>query len=75
MRPDRADLLTARLNLEERLLRFDEAAASAQKLYDLTYRNPRWMEKVAGITSAAESNRGSGGRVESSLHRRAAGSC
>ena len=49
MRPDRVDLLTARLNLEERLLRFDEAAASAQKLYDLTYRNPRWMEKVAEL--------------------------
>ncbi len=49
VRPDRADLLTARLNLEERLLRFDEAAASAQKLFDLTYRNPHWMEKVAEL--------------------------
>src|SRR6266404_3768752 len=49
VRPDRADVLIARLNLEERLLRFDEAAASAQKVYELTYRNPVWMEKLAEI--------------------------
>jgi tetratricopeptide (TPR) repeat protein len=49
VRPDRQDLLTARLNLEERLLRFDEAAASAEKLYELTYRNPQWMEKLAEL--------------------------
>src|ERR1700722_17800305 len=48
-RGDRVDLFTARLNLEERLLRFDEAAATAQRLYDLTYRNPAWMEKLAEI--------------------------
>lgn len=49
VRPDRADLIKDRLNLEERLLRFEEAAASAQKLYDLTYRNPIWMEKLAEL--------------------------
>jgi tetratricopeptide (TPR) repeat protein len=49
VRPDRADLLTARLNLEERLLRFDEAGATAEKLYELTYRNPDWMVKLAEI--------------------------
>jgi cellulose synthase operon protein C len=49
VRPDRVDLIRERLNLEERLLRFDEAAASAQKLYDLTYRNPMWMEKLAEL--------------------------
>ena len=49
VRPDRADLLMARLDLEERLLRFDEAAASAAKIYELTYRNPLWMEKRAKI--------------------------
>lgn len=49
VRPDRSDLIKERLNLEERLLRFEEAAASAQKLYDLTYRNPMWMEKLAGL--------------------------
>ncbi len=49
VRPDRADLLIERLNLEERLLRFDEAGVTAQKLYDLSYRNPAWMEKLAEV--------------------------
>jgi Flp pilus assembly protein TadD len=49
LRPDRPELIKERLNLEERLLRFEEAAASAQKLYDLTYRNPIWMEKFAEL--------------------------
>src|SRR2546427_11796778 len=49
VRPDRADVLAARLNLETRLLRFDEAAASADKLYELTYHNSQWMEKLAEI--------------------------
>ncbi len=49
VRPDRVDLIRERLNLEERLLRFEDAAASAQKLYDLTYRNPMWMEKLAEL--------------------------
>ncbi len=47
VRPDRADLLEARATLEERLMRFDQAAASFEKLYELTYHNPHWMEKVA----------------------------
>ena len=49
VRPDRADLLSARANLEERLMRFDEAYASFAKLYDQTYRNPQWMQKMAEI--------------------------
>jgi len=49
VRPDRVDLVKERLNLEERLLRFEEAVVSAQKLYDLTYRNPAWMEKLAEL--------------------------
>ncbi len=49
VRPDRADLLTSRLNLEERLLRFDDAGATADKLYELTYRNPDWMVRLAQI--------------------------
>jgi hypothetical protein len=49
VRPERTELIRERLNLEERLLRFDEAAASAQKLYDLTYRNPTWIEKLAEL--------------------------
>ncbi len=49
VRPDRTDVLRARLNLEVRTLRFEEAAATATKLYDLTYRDPWWMEKLAEI--------------------------
>lgn len=47
LRPDRTDLLSARANLEERLMRFDEAYATYSKFYDQTYRNPRWMQKMA----------------------------
>src|SRR3977135_3284431 len=47
VRPDRVDLLSARLNLEERLLHFDEAAATTEKLYELSYRNAQWMEQLA----------------------------
>ena len=49
IRPDRVDLYTARASLEERLLRFDDAAATYAKLYDLNYHNSQWMEKVAEI--------------------------
>ena len=49
VRPDRTDFLIARLTLEERLLRFEEAAGTATRLYDLAYHNPRWMEKLAEI--------------------------
>jgi cellulose synthase operon protein C len=49
VRPDRVDLLTERLNLEEHLMRFDDAAATAEKLYELTYRNPQWMQKLAEL--------------------------
>ncbi|MDP8982529.1 MAG: hypothetical protein M3O35_18280 [Acidobacteriota bacterium] len=47
VRPDRVDLYTSRAGLEERLLRFDEAAADYAKLYELNYHNGHWMEKVA----------------------------
>lgn len=49
IRPDRVDLYTARASLEERLLRFDDAAATYAKLYDLNYHNSQWMEDVAEI--------------------------
>ena len=38
--PNAPTLLEERLSLDERLLRFEDAAVSAQKLYDLTYLNP-----------------------------------
>ena len=49
LRPDRIDLLAARGDLEERLLRFDEAAATFSKVYDLSYRSSVWMERVAQV--------------------------
>ncbi|MBZ5562770.1 MAG: hypothetical protein LAP13_10150 [Acidobacteriia bacterium] len=49
VRPDRSDLLIARAALEERLMRFDEAIQSFTQVYDLTYQNPQWMEKVAEL--------------------------
>ena len=47
IRPDRSDLLASRAGLEERLLRFDDAAKSYAKLYDLAYKDPQYMVKVA----------------------------
>jgi len=49
IRPDRADLYTARAELEERLMRFDDAAADYERIYQLAYKDPQWMEKVATI--------------------------
>ena len=49
VRPDRVDLYTARAELEERLMRFDEAAADYEKIYQLAYKDPQWMEKLAAV--------------------------
>ncbi len=49
IRPDRADLYTARAELEDRLMRFDEAAADYERIYQLAYKDPQWMEKVAAV--------------------------
>ncbi len=48
-RPDRANILEAKARLEERLVRFDDAVKSYTRLYDLTYRDPQWMVKVAEL--------------------------
>ena len=47
IRPDRMDLFAARAILEERLMRFDEAAATYELLYELSYRDPQWLIKAA----------------------------
>ncbi|HEV2989367.1 MAG TPA: hypothetical protein VG759_13065, partial [Candidatus Angelobacter sp.] len=49
IRPDRADLLAARAALEERLLRFDDAATDYSTLYERTYHDAQWMERLAEI--------------------------
>jgi Tfp pilus assembly protein PilF len=48
-RPDRADVLEAKAHLEERLIRFDDAIKSYSRLYELAYRDPQWMIKVAEL--------------------------
>jgi cellulose synthase operon protein C len=47
VRPDRSDLFIGRAELETRLMRFDDAAADYERLYQLNYKDPQWMEKVA----------------------------
>ena len=49
VRPDRVDLRVSRASLEERLMRFDDAAADYERVYPLAYKDPQWMEKVAEI--------------------------
>ena len=49
IRPDRSDLYTARAGLEERLMRFDEAASDYERIYQLAYKDPQWMAKVAEV--------------------------
>ena len=49
IRPDRSDLRIARATLEGRLLRFDDAASDYDHLYQLAYKDPKWMEKIAEV--------------------------
>ncbi len=49
IRPDRTDLLLSRAALQERLLQFEDAAAAYERVYELTYHNPQWMEKAAEV--------------------------
>jgi hypothetical protein len=56
IRPDRTDVLEARVSLEERLFRFDDAYRNYGDLYVLTYRNPVWLEKQAEVRARQEKN-------------------
>jgi predicted Zn-dependent protease len=49
IRPDRADLRIARAGLAERMMRFDEAIGEYDRVYQLAYKDPKWMEKIAEI--------------------------
>jgi cellulose synthase operon protein C len=53
IRPDRTDLYIARAGLEDRLMRFDDAASDYARVYQLAYKDPQWMEKVA-VTRARQ---------------------
>ncbi len=47
VRPDRVDLRVARAELNERLMHFDDAIADYERLYELAYKDPKWMGNVA----------------------------
>lgn len=49
VRPDRADLRIARAGLAERLMRFDDAVGDYERIYQLEYKDPKWMEKIAEV--------------------------
>src|SRR5262249_11581461 len=49
IRPDRVDLRVARADLNERLMHFEDAAADYERIYQLAYKDPKWMEKIAEI--------------------------
>jgi predicted Zn-dependent protease len=49
VRPDRTDLRISRATLAERLLRFDDAVGDYERIYQLAYKDPKWMEKIAEV--------------------------
>jgi Flp pilus assembly protein TadD len=49
VRPDRIDLFQDRGALEERLMQFGVAEATYRKVWDLSYRDAKWLEKVAQL--------------------------
>jgi Flp pilus assembly protein TadD len=54
IRPDRADLRIARAGLAERMMRFDEAIGEYDRVHQLAYKDPKWMEKIAEIRARQE---------------------
>jgi tetratricopeptide (TPR) repeat protein len=49
VRPDRTDLAIAEVDLQRRLLRFEDALKTNQRLYDLTYHNRDYLEAQATL--------------------------
>ena len=49
IRPDRTDLYASRGALEERLMRFSEAEKTYSALWELSYRDAHWLDKVAEL--------------------------
>jgi predicted Zn-dependent protease len=64
-RPDRADLVQARAELEVRLLRFDDAIQSYLRLYQLTYNDAQWLDKAAEF----QARLGRGGEAAATLEK------
>jgi tetratricopeptide (TPR) repeat protein len=66
-RPDRADVLEAKGRLEERLLRFEDAAKTYARLYDLTYRDPEWLIRVAELRARLGQNAESAAALKTAI--------
>jgi len=49
VRPERLDLYEAKAGLQERLLDFDSAVQTNQRLYELSYKNPSYLLKIADL--------------------------
>ena len=56
IRPDRSDFYIARAAFEERLARFEEAAQSYTKIYELTYHDSQWMSRIAEVRARQGQN-------------------
>ncbi|HEY2381759.1 MAG TPA: hypothetical protein VGK48_11330 [Terriglobia bacterium] len=56
-RPERQDLPLARADLEERTLRFADAINTYNRVYELSHRNPIWLEHVAKLQARLGQNR------------------
>jgi tetratricopeptide (TPR) repeat protein len=66
-RPDRADLLEAKGRLEERPMRFDDAIKSYSRRYELAYRDPRWLIKVAELRARTGKNADAAGALQTAI--------
>ncbi|HUB83073.1 MAG TPA: hypothetical protein VMB03_29940 [Bryobacteraceae bacterium] len=49
IRPDRTDLYVSRGALEERLMRFTEAENTYSAVWELSYRDAQWLDRVAEL--------------------------
>jgi tetratricopeptide (TPR) repeat protein len=56
-RPERQDLAVARADLEERTFRFADAIATYNKVFELSHKNPIWLERVARLQARLGQNR------------------
>src|SRR5215831_7497603 len=56
-RPERLDLAISRADLEERTFRFADAINTYNRLFDLSHKNPVWLERVARLQARLGQNR------------------
>jgi tetratricopeptide (TPR) repeat protein len=56
-RPERQDLAVARADLEERTSRFADAIVTYNRIFELSHRNPIWLEHIARLQARLGQNR------------------